>query len=134
MGRGVGYSTNLNKAFDCVLTHAVRNRIRSADMPKAIVVVSDMEIDRYMRPGANWDFVKTQRAKFAMYGYQLPKLVLFNVEARKDTFLTQSEDVIFVSGQSTSTFRNLCQSLAGKTAWEFMLEVLNDKMYDVVQI
>ena len=134
MGRGVGYSTNLNKAFDCVLTHAVRNRIRPADMPKAIVVVSDMEIDSYMRPGYNWDFVKTQKAKFAAYGYQLPKLVMWNVEARKDTFLTQSEDVIFVSGQSVSSFKNLCQSLSGKTAWDFMLEVLNDKMYDCVAI
>jgi hypothetical protein len=93
-----------------------------------------MEIDRYMRPGANWDFVATQKAKFAAYGYQLPKLVLFNVEARKDTFLTQSEDVIFVSGQSVSSFKNLCQSLSGKTAWDFMLDVLNDKMYDCVAI
>lgn len=134
MGRGVGYSTNLNKAFDCVLTHAVRNRIRPADMPKAIVVVSDMEIDSYMRPGYNWDFVKTQKAKFNSYGYQLPKLVMWNVEARKDTFLTQSEDVIFVSGQSVSSFKNLCQSLSGKTAWDFMLEVLNDKMYDCIAI
>jgi hypothetical protein len=93
-----------------------------------------MEIDSYMRPGYNWDFVKTQKAKFAAYGYQLPKLVMWNVEARKDTFLTQSEDVIFVSGQSVSSFKNLCQSLSGKTAWDFMLEVLNDKMYDCVAI
>ena len=134
MGRGVGYSTNLNKAFDYVLSHAVNHRIARKDMPKAIVVISDMEIDRYMRPGYDWDFVKTQRGKFARYGYDLPKLIMWNVEARNDTFLTQSEDVIFVSGQSVSSFKNLCQSLSGKTAWDFMLDVLNDKMYDCVAI
>jgi hypothetical protein len=134
MSTDVGYSTNLSAAFDHILAHAVQNRIHPIDMPKALVVVSDMEIDQYMRPGYKWDFVQTQKAKFATYGYQLPKLVMWNVEARKDTFLTQSEDVIFVSGQSVSSFKNLCQSLSGKTAWDFMLDVLNDKMYDCVAI
>ena len=59
---------------------------------------------------------------------------MWNVEARNDTFLSQSEDVILVSGQSASTFKNLCMSLDGKTAWDFMLETLNDKMYDCVVV
>lgn len=134
MNTDVGYNTNLSAAFDHILAHAVQNHIHPIDMPKALVVVSDMEIDQYMRPGYKWDFVKTQKAKFNSYGYQLPKLVMWNVEARKDTFLTQSEDVIFVSGQSVSSFKNFCQSLSGKTAWDFMLDVLNDKMYDCVAI
>jgi hypothetical protein len=59
---------------------------------------------------------------------------MWNVDARNDTFLSQSDDVVLVSGQSVSTFHNLCQSLGGKTAWEFMCEVLNDPMYDCVVI
>ena len=130
----VGYNTNLEKAFHHILNTAVMNHVKPHDMPKALLVVSDMEIDRYMRPGANWDFIQTMKAKFEAKGYALPKIVLWNVEARKDTFLSQSDDVIFVSGQSVSTFKNLCGTLDGKTAWDFMLEVLNDKMYDVVTI
>ena len=129
----VGYNTDLEKAFLYILKHAITNRISNEDMPKALVVVSDMEIDPYFR-GRGLDFVQRQKAKFAEYGYSLPKLCLWNVEARNDTFLTQSEDVLLVSGQSTSIFKNLCADLNGKTAWDLMLEVLNDKMYDCIKV
>jgi hypothetical protein len=117
-----------------VLNHAIDHHITNADMPKALVVISDMEIDPYFRGRRNMDFVQKWVAEFARFGYTCPKLVMWNVEARNDTFLSQSNDVVLVSGQSASTFRNLCQSLGGKTAWDFMCEVLNDPMYDCVVI
>lgn len=130
----IGYSTDLSAAFDYILKHAIANNIKPEDMPKALIVVSDMEIDPYFHGRGNLDFVKYQKAKFAQYGYSLPKLCLWNVEARNDTFLSQSEDVLLVSGQSTSIFKNLCANLNGKTAWDLMLEVLNDKMYDCIKV
>lgn len=130
----VGYSTNLDRAFEYVLNHAIDHHITNADMPKALVVISDMEIDPYFRGRRNMDFVQKWVAEFAKFGYTCPKLVMWNVEARNDTFLSQSDDVVLVSGQSVSTFHNLCQSLGGKTAWDFMCEVLNDPMYDCVVI
>ena len=130
----IGYSTNLMRAFEKILSHAVQNHISPENMPKALIVVSDMEIDHYFRPYANWDFLQVLRKKFADYGYELPKLVLFNVEARHDTFLTNNENVLFVSGQSASTFKQLCANLNGKTAWDLMIETLNDKMYDCVRV
>ena len=130
----VGYSTNLDRAFEYVLNHAIDHHITNEDMPKALVVISDMEIDPYFHGRRNMDFVQKWVAEFAKFGYTCPKLVMWNVEARNDTFLSQSDDVVLVSGQSVSTFHNLCQSLGGKTAWEFMCEVLNDPMYDCVVI
>ena len=131
---GVGYSTNLEKAFNAILETAVANKVPVDEMPKTLVVISDMEIDRYMRPGSHWDFLKTQRARFEAFGYKLPKIVMWNVNARKDTVLSQSEDVIFLSGQSASSFKNLCQNLDGITAYEMMLQVLNGKAYAKVRI
>ena len=80
------------------------------------------------------DFVDAMKIKFARHGYTLPKLILFNVEARNDTFLTKQDGVICVSGQSASTFRELCSNLDGKTTWDMMLETLNNPMYDVVKV
>ena len=131
---GVGYSTNLEKAFRAVLDLAVGNGIADKDMPKTIVVISDMEIDRYMRPGRHWDFLDKMRALYAAHGYKLPKIVMWNVNARKDTVLSQDEQTIFISGQSASSFKALCQNLDGVTAYELMLQVLNGAVYREVRI
>ena len=72
--------------------------------------------------------------EFAKFGYTLPKLVMWNVEARNDTFLSQSEDVVLVSGQSASTFKNLCKAMDGMTAYQYMVEVLSNPAYDCVVV
>ena len=130
----IGYSTDLYAAFKYILNHAITNNIKPEDMPKALVVISDMEIDPYFRGSKNLDFIQKVKADFAAYGYVCPKIVLWNVEARNDTFLTQSDDVILVSGQSASVFKNLCANLNGRTSWDLMLEVLNDKIYDCIKV
>lgn len=130
----IGYSTNLMAAFDYILDHAVKNNISPDDMPKALIIISDMEIDKYFRPNYKWDFLQTIRKKFADEGFSCPRLIMWNVAARQDTFLSNSQDVLFVSGQSVSTFKQLCTNLNGKTAWDIMIETLNDKMYDCVSI
>ena len=137
----VGYSTNLKAAFDYILSTAKENNVSAEELPKALVVISDMEIDPYFPCEAsyqgyrrNLDFVETVRKDFEAAGYQLPKLVLFNVEARRDTFLSQDNNIIFVSGQSTSVFKKMCKALEGKTAYEFMCETLNDPVYESVVI
>ena len=131
---GVGYSTNLEKAFRAVLDLAVGNGVADKDMPKTIVVISDMEIDKYMRPGRHWDFLTKMKALYAAHGYKLPKIVMWNVNARKDTVLSQDEQTIFISGQSPSSFKALCQNLDGVTAYELMLQVLNGAAYREVRI
>ena len=133
-GTDIGYSTNLMKAFQYILNHAVRHNISNEDLPKALVVISDMEIDDFFRPNANFDFLTTVKAMFAAHNLTCPKLVMWNVEARNDTFLCKSNDVVLASGQSPSVFKNLCGSLEGKTAWDFMMEVLGDEMYNCVVV
>ena len=131
---GVGYGTNLEAAFQEVLNVAVANRVPANQMPKTFVVISDMEIDKYMRPGRHWDFLKVMEAFYNAKGYKLPKIVMWNVNARKDTVLSQDENTIFISGQSPSSFKALCQNLDGVTAYELMLQVLNGKAYAKVRI
>lgn len=133
MQTDVGYNTNLEAAFNYILKHAVTNGVSNDELPKALVVISDMEIDRYMRQN-RMDFVDAMKAKFARYGYTLPKLIMWNVQARNDTVLSKQEDVLLVSGQAASTFRELCGNLDGKTAWDLMLETLGNKMYDCITI
>ena len=129
----MGFHTNLEKAFEYILTNATYYGIKNKDMPKALVVISDMEIDKYMS-GWGLDFVNEMKERFEDRGYSLPKLILWNVEARHDTFLSQSEDVINISGQSPTAFKSFLGALDGKTSWDIMIETLNNTMYKHVRI
>lgn len=138
----IGYSTNLAKAFDYVLETAKKGNVPAEDMPKAIVVISDMEIDGVFAKAEGrtnyWgnyrysvDFVDEMEKRFAAAGYTMPKLVLWNVESRNDTQLTQNKNVLLFSGQSASTFKNLIDSLTCD-AYEAMVKTLMNERYNEV--
>lgn len=140
----IGYSTNLEAAFDKVLTTAIVNNMSNDEMPKAIVVVSDMEIDPIFAAAEgrknDWyddrytvDFVDEMEERFRSAGYVMPKLVLWNVASVKDTQLTQNKNVLLFSGQSVSTFKNLISSLTCD-AYTAMVNTLSDERYDRVKI
>lgn len=127
----VGFNTNLEAAFDAILSTAVRTNCPQADLPKALVIISDMEINRWH--GGSLTFTEEMRECFADAGYEMPKLVYWNVNSRKDTFLASKNDpnAILVSGQSASTFKNLIKGI-DLSAFEIMEQTLNDPRYDSV--
>lgn len=129
----VGYDTNLEAAFDAILSAAVRTHCPQADLPKALVIISDMEINAWH--GGSLTFTEEMRKRFADAGYEMPKLVYWNVDSRKDTFLASKNDpnAILVSGQSASTFKNLIKGI-DLSAFEIMVQTLNDPRYDNVVV
>ena len=100
-------------------------------MPKAIVVISDMEIDRFMRPNACDDIITKWVNKFRCVGLECPKLILWNAESRQNTYLARSNNpyVSFVSGVSAGTFANLGE-LISCTPFEAMVKILS--RYDFI--
>lgn len=129
----VGYSTNLEAAFDAILSTAVRTKCPQTDLPKALVIISDLEIDYWN--GGSLTFTEEMCKRFADAGYEMPKLVYWNVDSRKDTFLASKNDpnAILVSGQSASTFKNLIKGI-DLSAFEIMVQTLNDPRYDCVVV
>lgn len=132
LNTGVGYDTNLEAAFDKILDTCIKNNISKEDMPKALVVVSDMQINCY-NSGYGLDFVTEIALRFHQKGYTMPKLILWNVEARRDTFLASKTNpyVQFASGSSTSTFKSILESI-GMDAYEAMMKTLSNPLYDCV--
>ena len=129
--RDVGYSTDLELAFEAILDTAIRTKCPQEDLPKALIIISDMEIDAWQ--GGSLTFTEEMRKRFAAAGYVMPKLVYWNVDSRKDTFLASKNDpdALLVSGQSTSTFKNLIKGME-LSAFEMMEQTLNDSRYDSV--
>lgn len=100
-------NTNIENVFNLILNTAVQGGISPEDMPKQILIISDMEFDA----GRSWGFnadtnvFNIASAKYAQHGYKLPKLVFWNVNSRTNTIpLKQNENgVILVSGFSVNT-------------------------------
>lgn len=109
---GVGYSTNLEAAFNAVLTTCVNGKVPQEDVPKALVVVSDMEIDPFFR-GHGLDFISEMARRFAAHGYRMPRVVLWNADARASTFHASYSNpwVTFASGQNASEFQRVLDGI-----------------------
>lgn len=120
--RNVGYNTEMDKMFEAIYEMAVREN----DAPDALVIVSDMEIDRFMRANACDDIITKWVNKFRNAGLECPKMILWNAESRQNTYLARSNNpyVAFVSGCSASTFGNLTE-LISMSAYEAMVAILN---------
>ena len=129
---GVGYSTNLERAFMYILDTAIENNVKPEEMPKALVVVSDMEIDPFFR-GYGLDFLEEMMRRFRNAGYSIPRVLFWNVEGRNSTFHAKSTNpnVVFASGYSASAFTSVIKGIT-KTAYEVMRDTLMDAQYDRV--
>lgn len=77
-----GMNTNLQAAFERVLETAMDHDVPPEEMPKALIVVSDMEIDRC--GDRNWMFYDHMKEKYEYCGYQLPNIIFWNVDSRND--------------------------------------------------
>lgn len=128
-----GMSTNLEAAFNLLLNSAVRNNVPSDEMPEALIVITDMELDACSgRRSVN--FTEEMRRRFEAAGYKLPTLVWWNVNARANTFHAEATDgdVRFVSGSSASVFKDLCDNL-GSTPRDLMLQILYSERYEQIK-
>ena len=74
--------------------------------------------------------MENMRYKWNRAGYQMPKLIYWNVQARQNTVLDDGPDVSYVSGMSASIFEQIMKS---KTGIELMLDKLNDERYSCIK-
>lgn len=127
-------NTDLKSAFRLVLDTALKVNLPPDEMPVALVVLSDEEIDsNCTRDGLL--FHDAMKAEFAQHGYKLPNVIYWNLESKKNVFHAFSDykGVQLVSGYSASVFTEVMNSL-GLTPYEAMLNTLYNSEYDCVVI
>jgi hypothetical protein len=105
-----GGSTNIQKVFRHILNTARKLTIAQEDMPKAIVIISDMEFDQCDEGNTNLDDIK---AKYAREDYQLPHIIFWNVCARNKQFPAKSSDgnTTMISGFSPNMAKEYIQAI-----------------------
>jgi hypothetical protein len=128
-----GGNTNLKAAFEKVLDIAEKNNVSQEEMPKAIVVISDMEIDYC--GNKNWSFYDKMESKFCKAGYVIPNIIFWNVNSRHDVFHADAtrKGVQLASGQSVTVFKQVLQNL-GYNPIEAMENTINSERYDCITV
>ena len=139
-------NTNIEAAFNLVLQTAINNKLTQEDMPKAIVIISDMEFDgatgtRYSSMYGNTEIARQNKLmdeiamRFQQHGYIIPKIIYWDVDSRQDVYhgVCEQKNIAMVSGQSVSAFRSVLMAV-DEDPYNTMLKTLNDSIYDVVRI
>lgn len=125
-----GMSTNLHGAFEAVLNVAVTQHVSEADMPKYILILSDMQFDQC----AKFDdsAIKMIERKYEEAGYSLPKIVFWNLNSHSNVPVEfNKQGVALVSGFSPAIMKSILA--AGEfTPLSIMLDTINQPRYCVV--
>lgn len=126
-------NTNIKAVFDLILRTAVNNKMSQADMPKNIVIISDMQFD-----GVRFNFTQplfeSIAADYAQYGYKMGRLIFWNVDEYHSNVVPIQQNelgVVLISGYSQNLVKMV---MSGETdPYECLVKQLNDKRYDAVE-
>lgn len=148
LGAKWGGNTNIEAAFDLMLNTAIRNHCSQDEIPKNLIVISDMEFDSCVTSGPvsrdRWGgygnrlsnasretLFESMKKKWAKYGYQMPKLTFWNVDARSNNIPMKDDGTVsYVSGMSPVLYE---QIMKGLTAYDLMMDKLNSERYACIK-
>jgi hypothetical protein len=129
LGTPWGYNTNFVSVFeDVILPMAISNNIKQEDMVKQVFVFSDMQFDSAQDSGmdrwtSSFDRIKK---KYADAGYDMPRLVFWNLASRSsDKPVTMDDvDTALVSGYSQGILKAFLETGAFEEEEELIEEDL----------
>lgn len=138
-------NTDIEKAFSLVLKTALSHNLKQEDLPRNILVISDMEFDRAVHVDYGYGifhgefnaYMKTLfdaiSEKFESAGYKMPRLVFWNVCSRTNTVpIKENENgVALVSGFSPAIADMVFSSRLNP--YDVVVDRLNASRYDAVE-
>lgn len=122
-------NTDLNKAMEKFLDIAVSGNVAPEDMPRILLIISDMQFDSCM----HYDDSALQmiRRKFVDAGYEIPDVVFWNLEARtrENPVQIHNNGTAMISGFSPSIMKSVL-SAKNVTPYDIMMETIGKDRYD----
>ena len=132
-----GMNTDIEAVFNMLLSTALADNVNPEDMPDKLYIFSDMEFDAGL---SEWGYGKRRiggihevntllesiQKKWAMFGYELPDVIFWNLDARTNNIPAMGEKFSYVSGFAPVMIE---QILSGRTGIDLMLEKLNSDRY-----
>ena len=141
-------NTNIEAVFNLLLTTALREGVKKNEMPETLYIFSDMEYDQCITTGsASYDRYGSHTSprvssesymetllegiarKWAAKGFELPRVVFWNLNARQDNIPAMGGRFSYVSGFSMNMVE---QILSGHDGYDLMMTKLNTERYSVI--
>lgn len=124
------YNTDLTKVFELLLGRAKQHNSPESEMPKSILIISDMEFDAANNSKTNFEHIQDL---FRASGYAMPKVVFWNVSGRTGNMpaLSKDKNVQLISGYSPSVMKYVLEADANP---ESLVEnIVNDEKYAIIK-
>lgn len=138
-------NTNIEAVFSMLLDMAISNEVPAEELPKQVLIISDMEFDSASAPGywqrknGEWKeftpaLFETIGQRYREAGYQVPRLIFWNVCGRTDTIpqIENEEGICLLSGFSQNAMK-IAANRERKDPYESLLQVLDSPRYDAVE-
>lgn len=95
-------NTDIESVFNLVLNTAINNKLSQEDLPKNLIIISDMEFDSAMDGSTDQALFDMLSERFKEHGYTIPRLIFWNVNSRTGTIpmTHNSNGLVLVSGFS----------------------------------
>jgi hypothetical protein len=122
-------STNIDAAFRKILEIAVANNVAPQDMPRKLLILSDMEFDKACDNATALDMV---RKAYAKAGYAMPQIVFWNLNARlgNNPVTIRDDGTALVGGYSPALLKALLNG-DNFTPEDIMLNAIMNDRYKV---
>ena len=146
-----GGSTNIEATFDLLLNTALKNHCTQEDIPQTMYIFSDMEFNACISCGSNvtsrgWldsyyarNVMRDQgqietllegiARKWKGHGYELPRVIFWNLNARQNNIPALGGRFSYVSGFSMNMVE---QILSGHDGYDLMMAKLDTERYAVI--
>jgi len=128
-------NTDIEATMMLILNTAIKNNCSQEDMPKSIVIVSDMRFDQGCER-ADQSLFDNIAERFEQNGYYMPRIIFWNVNEAlsKQTVPMQQNKlgVVLVSGYSTQLMKMI---MSGETdPYKVLLEAINAERYKPIEL
>jgi hypothetical protein len=143
-----GGTTNLEAAFELLLSKAIENKITDDEMPTTLLILSDMQFDPARTAKYSSTAYEMIKAHYEAAGYKIPRIVYWNLRSVENKVAASAfdENVGLVSGFSPSCLKAV---LSGEevvnedgtkveqkkeTPYDLMMKVIDSERYAAVTI
>lgn len=122
-------NTNIYATMKLILNTAVRNRMSQEEMPKTIVICSDMQFDGRSH-GYNKSLFDKISDEYREEGYKLPRICFWNLDFHSRETIPMQQNEMGLILCSSFSVQILKMFMSGKTdPYEILLEQLNSERY-----